>query len=139
MTLWRLKSCGKCGGDLLDTVGELGCIQCGQYYYPKADLPLNYPQLTVTASVAGEDNRRKRKRTGGIAGRNINSVVQSQLASTQKWLERNQQVITQLESGRTVTETAEASGQKLRQVRLVAERLRDIRVLTPEPMREVSG
>ena len=127
MTLWKLKSCGKCGGDLLISVGETGCIQCGQYYYPKPDLPIDYPRLTVTTSPGGTDTRRKRRRTGGLAGRNINSVVESQLASTQKWRDRNRQTITLLESGRTVTETAEASGQKLRQVRLVAERLRDLK------------
>ena len=131
MTVWRFKSCGKCGGDLFATDSEWGCIQCGQYYYPKAGLPLDYPQLTVTASVGGKDNRRKRRRTGGLAGRNINSVIQSQLASTQKWRDRNQQIITHLESGRTLTETAGVLGQNLRQVRMVADRLREIKVLTP--------
>ena len=129
MNIWRFKGCGKCGGDLFATDGEWGCIQCGQYYYPKADMPLDYPQLTVTASVGGNDNRRKRRRTGGLAGRNINSVIQSQLASTQKWRDRNQQIITHLESGRTLTETAGVLGQNLRQVRMVADRLREIKVL----------
>jgi len=135
MTVWRLKSCGKCGGDLLAAVGEWGCIQCGQYYYPEAAPSLENPELSASASVEGNDDRRKRRRTGGIAGRNINSVVRSQLASTQKWRDQNQQVITHLESGQTVAETAGVAGRKPRQVRMVAERLRDTRVLTPEGMR----
>ena len=124
MNVWKFKSCSKCGGDLFAQDGEWGCIQCGRYYYPKADLPLEYPQLTAAVSGEGDDNRRKRRRAGGIAGRNINAVVRSQVASTQKWRERNQQVIACLNAGQSVAETVGALGRDPRQVRSVAERLR---------------
>ena len=132
MNVWRFKSCSKCGGDLFLQDGEWGCIQCGRYYYPKADLPLAYPRLAAAASGGGNENKGKRRRAGGIAGRNINSVVRSQLASTQRWRERNQQVIACLDAGRTVAETVGELGWDPRQVRSVAERLWEIRVLTPE-------
>ena len=135
MNVWRFKSCSKCGGDLFFEDDEWGCIQCGRYYYPKADLPLAYPQLIAVASGGGNDNRGKRRRTGGIAGRNINAVVGSQLASTRRWRERNQQVIASLDAGRTVSETAGVLGRFRRQVRSVAERLQEIKVLTPERTR----
>lgn len=132
MNIWRFKSCIKCGGDLFLQDGEWGCIQCGRYYYPNADVPLAYPQLTVAASDGGNDNRVKRRRSGGLAGRNINAVVRSQLASTQRWREQNQQVITHLDAGRTVAEIAGALGRDPRHVKNVARRLREISVLTPE-------
>ena len=130
MNAWRLKGCRKCGGDLCHEDGAWGCIQCGRYYYPKVDLPIDYPLMAAVGG--GNDNKGKRRRTGGIAGRNINAVVRSQLASTQRWREQNQQVITQLDAGRTVAETAGVLGRDPRQVRNVAKRLREIRVLTPE-------
>ena len=133
MNSWRFKSCIKCGGDLFVQDGDWGCIQCGRYYYPIADMPLAYSQLTVAASDGGNNKRGKRRRTGGLAGRNINAVIRSQLASTQRWREQNQQVITHLDAGRTVAETAGVLGQDPRQVRNVAKRLREARLLTPEP------
>ena len=132
MNVWRFKSCIKCGGDLFVQDGDWGCIQCGRYYYPIADTPLAYPQLTVAASDGGNDSRGKRRRTGGLAGRNINAVVRSQLASTERWQVQNQQVITHLDAGRSVAETAGVLGRDPRQVRNVAERLREIRTLTLE-------
>ena len=116
MNVWRFKSCTKCGGDLFAQDSEWGCIQCGSYYYPNADLPLAYPILTSLASSGGNGRRAKRRHTGGIAGRNINSVVQSQLARTQRWQEQNQQVIAHLDAGRTVAETAGVMGRDPRQV-----------------------
>jgi hypothetical protein len=32
--LWRFKSCGKCGGDLIAEDDEWRCVHCGRYYYP---------------------------------------------------------------------------------------------------------
>ena len=135
MNAWRLQGCSKCGGDLFHEDDAWGCIQCGRYYYPKVDLPIDYPLMAPVASGGGNDNRGKRRRTGGLAGRNINAVVGSQLASTRRWRERNQQVIASLDAGRTVAETAGVLGRDLRQVRSVAERLRETKVLTPERTR----
>ena len=128
MNDWRLKSCTKCGGDLFAGNGEWGCIQCGRYFYPQVDAPLAYPQLTAAASGRGNDHKGKRRRVGGIAGRNINALVRSQLASTQRWRERNQQVIASLDAGQTVGETVEVLCRDPRQVRCVAELLRETRV-----------
>ncbi len=75
MNVRRFKSCSRCSGDLIVQNGEWGCIQCGLYYYPKADLRLVYPGLTAAASCGGNDNRGEKNRTGGLAGRIINAVV----------------------------------------------------------------
>ena len=84
MNIWRFKGCSRCGGDLIFQDGEWGCMQCGRYYYPKADLPLAYPLLPAATSVGGKHSRGERKRAGRLAGRIINAVVQGQLASTTK-------------------------------------------------------
>ena len=69
------KSCSRCSGDFSVHNGELGCIQCGLYYYPKADLPLVYPGLTAAVSGGGISNWCERNWTIGLAGRIINAVV----------------------------------------------------------------
>ncbi len=39
--LWRFKSCGKCGGDLIMEADEWRCIHCGRYYYPPVNQSLD--------------------------------------------------------------------------------------------------
>ena len=106
MNVWRLKGCNRCGGDLFAQEDEWGCIQCGRYYYPDADMSLAHPRFTVAALDGENDNRGKRRRSGGLPGRNINAVVRSQLASTQRRREQNQQLTSRFDAGRTVAETA---------------------------------
>ncbi|MFQ6027827.1 MAG: hypothetical protein ACE5Q6_10085 [Dehalococcoidia bacterium] len=33
MNRFRLKACGRCGGDLAQDEGDWICLQCGTYYY----------------------------------------------------------------------------------------------------------
>ncbi len=55
--LCQLKSCGKCGGDLVQDTGDWRCWQCGRYYYPKPlvlDPPLLMPDPEFLAEETGE-------------------------------------------------------------------------------------
>ena len=135
MNVWRLKDCNKCGGDLFHQDGEWGCLQCGRYYYPKAEPSVAYPQLDAVAVGGGNDTRRTRRRSGGLAGRNINAMIDSQLARTRRWQDQNKQSIASLDAGRTVAETARALGEDPRRMRSVAERLREMKTLELEPAR----
>ncbi len=128
MSVWKFKGCGKCGGDLFAQDGEWGCIQCGRYYYPE-----NTEPIEISTSPAGEPVRaagafRKRMRCGGIAGRNINAVVNAQHARAERWRAKNRQIIACLEEGRSVAEAATLLGKNPRQVRNVAAMLREMTI-----------
>ena len=128
MSIWKFKSCSKCGGDLFAQDGEWGCIQCGRYYYPAAAEPLDIPPMPVEEPVHVISSTRKRMRCGGIAGRNINAVVSAQHARAQRWRAKNRQIISCLSEGKTVAETATLLARNPRQVRNVAAMLREMSV-----------
>ncbi len=129
MSIWKFKSCGKCGGDLFAQDGEWGCIQCGRYYYPASTEPREIPPLPSEKPLLAASATRKRMRCGGIAGRNINAVVNAQQARAQRWRAKNHQVLVCLDEGRTVTETAALLGKNPRRVRNVAAMLRELSVV----------
>ena len=92
MTLWNLKSCGKCHGDLFMEGEDWQCLQCGRYYYNRP--VLSVPEATELEHLSVNGRRAgRRKPSGGIAGRNINAFVSGQRARSEGWLSRNQQVI----------------------------------------------
>ena len=64
-------------------------MQYGHYYY--AELPV----------VLEDDTVYKRKPPGGMAGRNINALVQLRDLSTERWRKNNLAVIAQLNESRT--------------------------------------
>ena len=132
MAVWKFKSCTKCGGDLFAQDGDWGCLQCGSYYYPNVIESLEVPPLDATDLTQADGARGRRRRAGGLAGRNINAIIRAQVAGTQRWMARNQRVIACLDEGRTVAETATLVGKDRRRVRSVAETLQDMRVLAPD-------
>ena len=128
MSVWKFKSCSKCGGDLFAQDGEWGCIQCGRYYYPANTEHLEIPTLPAEETVRAVGAIRKRMRCGGIAGRNINAVVHAQHARAKRWRANNRQIIACLDEGRSVSEAATLLGKNPRQVRNVAAMLREMSV-----------
>ena len=60
--LWSVKSCGKCGGDLIREDDEWRCIHSGRYsypnVYPKVDQPLTSKQVKPERGYRG----------GGVVG-----------------------------------------------------------------------
>ncbi len=129
--LCKLKSCRKCGGDLVLDEDEWRCWQCGRYYYPLpppsdlrpvADKPVRVLVLVGNAVNAGF--RRDRRAT-----RDINSRISAKARSEHQWWRRNRETIRLLDEGRTVREIAVLLGRGSRQVRIVRERLNDLRTI----------
>ena len=125
----KLKACRKCSGDLVLDGDEWRCWQCGRYYYPNppvVDVP-TYSQeaerppsaIGLIAAVRGRGRRR--------APRDINSVIAAKDRSESRWRNRNQDVIRYLNEGRTVREISAIIGRGQRQIRVIRERLSDLR------------
>ena len=140
-----LKGCTKCGGDLIFDAGDWRCWQCGQYYYPVRPgsfeevppptskesvnsqpdhIPLHGPEQVAS----GEPRRRGRRRAyGARAARNIDAVVKAKQLSDERWWARNSEIITHLDLGLTVREVARLFARGERQIRVIKERLADMR------------
>ena len=129
--MWcRLKGCPKCRGDLVLDGDEWRCWQCGQYYYPRPavlDLPeepaVSDPLLASEAAEASVRARRRVKR----APRNINSLIMAKDRSDRRWWRRNKELIQFLDEGRTIREISLMLTRGERQIRVVRERLHDLR------------
>ena len=61
------------------------------------------------------------------AARDINSVIAAKDRSENRWWNRNRDVIRFLDEGRTVREISDLIGRGQRQIRVIRERLNDIR------------
>jgi len=129
--LYLFKGYGKCEGDLLMDTDEWRCFQCRRVYYP-ARTP-EEQQLDRTAfqgsSAVCEDSDRPEVRR---SARHLNPVVAASKANEEQWWNKNQQVIFHLNQGKKVREIAEIAGKGPRQIRVVRERLRDLRSAAPE-------
>jgi len=129
--LYLFKGYGKCEGALLMDTDEWHCFQCRRVYYP-ARTP-GEQQLDRTAfqgsSAVCEDSDRPEVRR---SARHLNPVVAASKANEEQWWNKNQQVISHLGQGKKVREIAEIAGKGPRQIRVVRERLRDLRSAAPE-------
>ena len=133
--LCKLKACRKCNGDLVLDGDEWRCWQCGLYYYPDpgaVDSPLdpehtNGALLNLSPAVPARLGRRSR------AARDINSVIAAKTRSEDRWWRRNKDVVRYLDEGRTVREISHLIGRGQRQIRVIRERLNDLRACEHEP------
>ena len=127
--LFKFKACRKCYGDLVLDGDEWRCWQCGLYYYPKsqaADSPrdpehTNGTLLNLSRAMPGRLGRRSR------ASRDINSVIAAKTRSEDRWWKRNKDVVRYLDEGRSVREISDLIGRGQRQIRVIRERLNDLR------------
>ena len=132
--LYLFKACGKCGGDLLQDSDEWHCFQCGHVYYPqhsRMELPVEAPNVEeqdFAFEPVDSQARRKIRRSA----RHLNPSLESTRSHEKKWLKKNRQVIYHLDQGKKVREIAEIVGKGPRQIRVVRERLRDLRSAEPE-------
>ena len=132
----KLKACRKCHGDLILDGDEWRCWQCGIYYYPKppaTDPPpvagnTNGSLLTLGRPLASRLRRRSR------AARDINSVIAAKTRSEDRWWERNKDIIHYLDEGRTVREISFLIDRGQRQIRVIRERLNDLRACGQQPL-----
>lgn len=136
--LYMFKGCGKCGGDLALSFDEWGCIQCGARYYPKnsaTDLqldPVDVQQpVTVGSSSNNADSEVIRPKIRRSA-RHLSPVLATTRFNEERWWNKNEEVIQHLDQGMKVREIAEIVGRGPRQIRVVRERLRDLRSAVPE-------
>lgn len=129
-----LKSCQKCNGDLIQDGDEFRCWQCGNYYYPKIDLPELASVLPASDPDQNPQNSpelpKRRHRRSRWAVRDINSLIVAKDRSEQRWWSRNEEMIKFLDAGNSVREIAALICKSERQVRVVREQLNDLRAVT---------
>lgn len=126
--MWcRFRSCRKCAGDLVLDGEDWKCFQCGRYYYPTRPIieslpdPVAVEQSGFAPSKTVTGPRRRR------SVRDINSAISSTKRSEDRWWTKNREVIRFLDEGRTVKEIATLMNREPRQVRVIRERLNDLR------------
>ena len=128
--LCLLKTCPKCSGDLVLDGDELRCWQCGQYYYPKPGL-LDMPEEPPAPDLIPSDGDTAKVSRGRPlmrrAPRNINSRIMSRDRSDLRWRVRNREIIRHLDQGLSVREVSVLVGRGERQIRIIRERLQDLR------------
>ena len=133
--LCRLKDCGKCGGDLVLDIDEWRCFQCGIIYYPQQPSmellpdPIEIKRPLATEFSPGETGPDRKVRR---SPRRINAVLDAKRRSDEDWWNRNQQVIHRLDNGNSIRQIAESVGSGARQIRMIRERLYDLRATAPE-------
>jgi hypothetical protein len=129
--LYLFKECGKCGGDLLMDADEWRCFQCGRVYYPARSPEEEHPDWVAIRKPMAVDSDFERAKVRRSA-RHLNPVVAASRFNEEQWWNKNQQVIFHLDEGKKVREIAEIVGKGPRQIRVVRERLRDLRSGAPE-------
>ena len=127
----RLKECQKCRGDLVLDGEEWRCWQCGHYYYPNIpELQLEGPDLIAVADPADQlGDKPRRRRRSRWAVRDINNLIVAKNRSEKKWWDRNSDLISLLDNGKTVKEIAATAGRSERQIRVIREQLNDLRAV----------
>ncbi len=117
--LYKFKSCGKCGGDLMLDGDEWRCFQCGIHYYPQDAVEnlsqVATPVLQTVDTGSHSDSTSRPIRT---------DIISSTKRSGHHWLDNNQAVIDLCKQGRTVQEISEVVGTSRRRIREVKIHLR---------------
>ena len=132
--LCLLKNCRKCSGDLVLDGEEWRCWQCGQYYYPiteSLDQREEPPNPSLAAAI-GEIMPSPRKTRVRRSPRNLNSRIVARDRSDSRWWERNWDVVKYLDQGLSVREISILVSHGERQVRIIRERLHDLRTNNSE-------
>ena len=126
--LCQLKNCRKCLGDLILDGDEWRCWQCGHYYYPRPKREILLEEVPDPLELTHESTvavRPQIKATRSL--RDINGAIAARDRSDKRWWIRNMEIIRRLDDGCSVKEIAQAIGRGPRQVRVVRERLSDMR------------
>jgi len=144
--LCQLKSCGRCGGDLVLDREDWKCLQCAEYYYGdkgyvRAELsPVRVPipvEVPEEGSAPGDSDQWSIPPAGSVpsrrapyrarASRNINAIVQATALGEERWRGRNSKIIGYLDQGLAVREISNLTGRGPRQIRNIREKLADLR------------
>ena len=124
--MYLFKSCRKCCGDLIQDGDEWRCFQCGRVYYPNRSPVEPQPGAADLGHVGGERPKVRR------SARHLNPVLAATRFSEEQWWAKNETVIYHLDQGKKVREISKIVGQGPRQIRVVRERLRELRTSEPE-------
>ena len=132
--LCQFKSCTKCFGDLVLDGDERRCWQCGQHYYPRRseealrDLQQE-SRLDAVAASSQTDRPQARppRRRATRTLRDVNSRISARDRSERRWWLKNMEIVRHLDEGKSVKEISSLVGRGQRQVRIVRERLVDMR------------
>ena len=95
--------------------------------YSPPEVRYNEPTADGRGRQVDSSERRRRTAYGARAARNINAVIRAKQASDQRWWSRNRYVIECLDRGLSVREVAHLAGRGERQIRVIRERLTDLR------------
>ena len=132
--LCQLKSCSKCRGDLILDGDEWRCWQCGQYYYPRRStealrdlLQETRPEPVAASSQASFYKSAPPSRRASRSLRDVNSRIAARDRSERRWWLKNIEIVRHLDEGKSVKEISSLVGRGQRQVRIVRERLYDMR------------
>jgi len=130
----QLKCCTKCQGDLVSDGDEWRCWQCGQYYYPRRSPEALRDLLQETQrerigvpSQSGGYKTPIPRRHAARTLRDVNSRISSRDRSDRRWWLRNMEIVRHLDDGKSVKEISSLVGRGQRQIRIVRERLYDMR------------
>ena len=127
-----MENCGKCGGSVFKEVDEWRCWQCGRYYYVRLDFmdfPDSFPDMDRSRALSDDSDSGHRSRR---SVRSINSRIAAGESSDLQWWSRNRDVIQCLEQGLSIREIAIGLELGERQVRVVRQRLDDLRASTED-------
>ena len=132
--LCLLKNCRKCSGDLILDGDEWRCWQCGQCYYPMSESPdaLEEPPNPEMVAAGGEGVLGETRTRVRRSPRNLNSRIIARDFSDNRWWDRNRDVIKYLDQGLSVREISGLVSHGELQVRIIRERLHDLRTNNPE-------
>ena len=108
---------------------EWRCFQCGRVYYPRRSPMELIPGAPAATSEAETELERPKVRR---SARHLNPELTAPRSNEQQWWTNNKAVIHHLDQGKKIREIAEIVGQGPRQIRVVRERLRDLRSAVPE-------
>lgn len=108
-------------------------FQCGSVYYPKrSEVELQLDGALMERYLPVDDGESSRKPLiVRRSARHLNPLVTASRFNEDLWWNKNQLVIFHLDQGKKVREIAGIVGKGPRQIRVVRERLRDLRSAEP--------
>ena len=132
--LCLLKNCRKCSGDLILDGDEWRCWPCGQYYDPMSGSPdmLEEPPNPEMVAAGGEGVLGETRTRVRRSPRNLNSRIIARDRSDNRSWDRSRDVVKYPDQGLSAREISGLVSHGERQLRIIRERLHDLRTNNPE-------